>query len=324
MWHVGGAGIAGSYLYRRMQDSGIESMIHDPRVENFYIPCGFATNKHLIIPYLSKVSVDLGDILETEASSVTVKGNNFQETEFRPSGLCTINKMELEKKILGNGEITRSTIKGNDGNIVDATGISRGYLGKIPGDLSMYAVEKVCRESPFKGFHFNFFKNGNGYFWSFPLKDRYHIGAGGVNLDEVQASLAGYQGERVLSRKIRMKPTMGNIVNGNIIGVGESIGYISPLLGEGIVPALESAEKLFQAISRYDDFESITRHYGQSISGRMKVFNDISIMVSNIQHGKTLNLHNILTARKALSEVKNFGMNPDFYKIFAHFLSAGK
>ncbi len=38
---------------------------------------------------------------------------------------------------------------------------------------------------------------------------------------------------------------MGNIVNGSIIGVGESIGYISPLLGEGIVPALESAEKLF-------------------------------------------------------------------------------
>ncbi len=319
-WKIGGAGVAGSYLYGRMKESGFNVEIFDPKRSNFYIPCGFATNKNQIKPYLRRLSIGFEEICEVESDKIWISGHNFEKTEFKQNGLCTINKMKMEEMMRNNEPYQHGTIRGNGEPVIDCTGISRAYLGKVPDDLTMFAIEKVCSSSPFEGFYFDFFKNGNGYFWSFPLNGRYHIGAGGIDLMEVRSRLSPYEGDRTLSRRIRMKPLIGNETNQNVIGVGESIGYISPLLGEGIIPALENAEIFFKIINNIDDMNEIKIKYRQAINRRMENFRAISTMVLNIQSGKTITLSNLLAVPTALNELKGFGIKPVFSKILRHFL----
>lgn len=320
VWKIGGAGVAGSYLYGRMKSAGFDVEIYDPKVEDFYIPCGFGTNRFKIEPFLRNLSIDFNEIVETPKAKVIVSGNNFAETEFKWNGLCTVDKMKMEKMMRGNMSYIRSIIKPDKDPIIDCTGISRAYLGKSSGDVTMYGLEKVCERSPFEGFYFNFFKGGRGYFWSFPVGKRYHIGAGGIDLSEVRNHIEPYECTRIVSRKIRMGPSADGIVKGNVFGVGESIGYISPLLGEGIVPAMENAEKFFQIIKKNDDIEEISLIYQRSIARDLERFSKISKLVQNIQNGKAINFENISVLRKALNEVNNFGMKPDFLKIIRHFL----
>ncbi|MGP6239985.1 hypothetical protein ACNF40_06180 [Cuniculiplasma sp. SKW4] len=319
-WNIGGAGVAGSYLYGRMKAAGFEVTLFDPKRPDFYIPCGFATNKNAIMPFLKRSSISLEEISEAETGKIWISGNNFEKTEFNQNGLCTINKMKMEELMRGSEQYQRAIISGREDPIIDCTGISRAYLGKASEDFTMFAIEKVCEKSPYDGFYFDFFKNGRGYFWSFPLKGKYHIGAGGVDLMEVRSYIEPYKSEKILSRKIRMKPLMGQETRGIVFGVGESIGYISPLLGEGIVPALENAEIFFQIISKEDDLNEIKVRYKNEIRSRMKKFQEISQMVLNIQSGRTLTRDNLLAVPKALKELKNFGIKPDFLKILRHFL----
>jgi hypothetical protein len=319
-WKIGGAGVAGSYLFGRMKASGFDVEIYDPKRPNFYIPCGFATNRNSIDPYLKKLSISFDEIAEVDTGRIWISGNNFEKTEFLQNGLSTINKMKMELLMRGGMPYQRGMINDRNSVILDCTGISRAYLGKVQSDQTMFAIEKVCKSSPYDGFYFNFFRRGRGYFWSFPLGDRYHIGAGGVDLGEVRSYLAQFNGTSILSRKIRMAPTIGEIISGNVIGIGESIGYISPLLGEGIVPAIENAEKFFNIVSSTEDIHEISIKYTDSVMKRMQNFKLISTLVSNIQSGKTLTAGNIMAARHAMKELKNFGIKPDYLKILRHFL----
>jgi hypothetical protein len=320
VWNIAGSGIAGSYLYGRMRREGYEVRIFDPKVKDFYIPCGFATNKNLLRPYLNNLNIEMDQVLEVENVNVEVAGNNFNPIQAENIGLCTINKMKMEQ-LMGGGEVLQSACPSNpDQPIIDATGISRFYLPASRNDKKMFAIEKVSGKSEYKGFYFYFFPEGRGYFWSFPLRDRYHIGAGGIDLDEVKSHIEKYEAIRTVSRRIRMRPINENITSGNVLGVGESIGYISPLLGEGIIPALESAEALFQSIKKSDDIKEISIIYRDRISKRMKEFEKIANLVENVQSGKIITPSNIFSLKLALNEVKKFGFSLSLRKILAHFL----
>ena len=320
MWNIAGAGIAGSYLFGRMRNEGYDVRIFDPKIKDFYIPCGFATNRNLLAPYLSNLNIEFDQILEAQDNIVEIAGNNFEPIEAENTGLCTVNKMKMEQLMSGE-EVLHSTCPLNqDQPVIDATGVSRFYLPASGKDKKMFAIEKVCRKSEYKGFYFYFFPEGRGYFWSFPLGDRYHMGAGGINLEEVKDHLEKYEAVRTVSRMIRMRPIKENITSGNILGVGESIGYISPLLGEGIIPALESAEALFQSMKKSDDIGEISIIYQNRISKRMKEFERIANLVENIQSGRVFMSSNILAVRLAMNEMRKFGFSISFRKILSHFL----
>ena len=126
MWHIGGAGVAGSYLYRRLKDSGFDISIYDPKRHDYYIPCGFATNRYHISKFLGNVSIPTDEILEQEADEIKISGNNFSDSNFLPKGLCTIDKMKMEKLMVKNDVVNRFIIPHDSEKIIDATGIS-GY-----------------------------------------------------------------------------------------------------------------------------------------------------------------------------------------------------
>ncbi len=320
MWEIHGAGVAGSYLYNRLDSEGFEVRIKDPKVENYYIPCGFASNSSRLKPYLSKAGIDFESIVLDQGRGVTIEGHKFPPFKVDESDICTIDKMGMENQFLKWKLPERNGRMDASGYHIDATGITRAFLPKPMNDTRMFAIEKICKTSEHDDFYFYFFPRGTGYFWSFPIKDGFHIGAGGINLGEVKRYLEPHAAEKTVSRNIRMSPILENIVSGNVIGVGESIGYISPVLGEGIVPALESAEILFQIIRRESDFKEISLSYEREVTKKLQTYRRISELVKNVQNSKVFTLGNILTMRSALKEVKNFGINLSIRKIMGHFL----
>jgi flavin-dependent dehydrogenase len=86
----------------------------------------------------------------------------------------------------------------------------------------------------------------SGYFWYFPLGEKVaHIGAGDYNkkhVEETNKFFKKYGGRitKTVGRPIRLatpdlcKP----FYHGKVVGVGESIGTVYPLLGEGIIPSM--------------------------------------------------------------------------------------
>ncbi|MGP6221084.1 hypothetical protein [Caldiplasma sukawensis] len=319
---IAGAGVSGRFLYNLLKKDGFDVTIYDPKVKNKYLPCGFATNKNKIIPYLKEAEMVFDDILVKEGEQVLIEAENFSATEFRSSGICTIDKMKMETIMVEHEKVIPEKLNSynKDDLVIDASGISRALLGKYQGDFTMYAIEKITPESPWKDFYFYFFPSGRGYFWSFPMGDYYHIGAGGISLDEVKKILEKYGEKFMVSRKIRMRPTIEGICKKNVIGVGESIGYISPLLGEGIVPALENAHILYECIKNYSDMEKLKESYRKMVDKKMNLFNNISIMIEKMENGNLKKSEILKNATTALRFLKDFGISPRYMSIMRHFL----
>ena len=50
--------------------------------------------------------------------------------------------------------------------------------------------------------------------------------------------------------------------DGNIVGVGESIGTVFPLLGEGIIPSMECADILVDNVDNIPEYErQVAKHF---------------------------------------------------------------
>ncbi|AAT43778.1 NAD(P)/FAD-dependent oxidoreductase [Picrophilus oshimae] len=315
MIKIFGLGVAGSYLLARLHGSGFSVTGFDVKRDNYYIPCGYATNINKIKNFMDKINIDIDEYLLSYSDIIEISGNNFKPIYLNSRGLVTIDKNRLEKDI----------IEGNKKNqkiypeiIIDATGVSRYYLGRPKDDELYYTKEYLVKKSFKDGFYFYFLKNGSGYTWSFPLNGKYHIGIGSKNINDVRNfSIKSY--EKVVSRMIRLKPAFPVSIN-NIIGTGEAIGSVSPITGEGIVPSLETAEILFKNISKYNDLDEIKRHYDIDIKRYMSRFYKLNKLVNNVQNDKILNIENILALRAASKSLNDFGIDFRLSMVIRHFI----
>jgi flavin-dependent dehydrogenase len=189
--------------------------------------------------------------------------------------LCTLNKPRLLRDLTRGTALKRRNMGPDEAEdydvVVDATGITRALLPPCSADLTLPTLQhRVAVESPGSE-HLPAGVYGNqvpglGYVWVFPLgNNEYHIGAGGIGLDRLDSimdrfyrDMAGrfsfttlcscqgvirvaspYYSTPLYSRKARKDGTSRLIV-----GVGESIGTVSPFTGEGIVFSLECARIL--------------------------------------------------------------------------------
>lgn len=320
MIHISGLGMAGTYLYRRLKDDGFEVEGYDPKRPDYYLPCGYATNEHLLEKYLKNTGMESEDYVITRATDITFSGNNFGEISFSSKGMCTIDKYRLERDLLGGYPGKRYNSDGNSDIRIDATGISRALLGPSESDYTMYAKEYLTNVASHNDFYFYFFRKGHGYFWEFPLGDRYHVGAGSDELDMIDERLSEYQKEKVTGRRIRLAPLFSSISKDNIIGVGEAIGTVSPISGEGIIPSIKSAEFLFQAMKKYTDLEKIKDSYINSVRKEFGYYYSLRALVKKIQQGQKLGLSEIGAARSAKKDLEMFGVDFKLSRIIGHFI----
>ncbi|MHB8361195.1 MAG: geranylgeranyl reductase family protein [Thermoplasmataceae archaeon] len=314
-------GISGSYLLRRLTIEGFDVKGYDPKRANYYIPCGYATNERNILKYCKKAGIDFDEYVISRADNVKISGDNFKEKEFPGFGLCTFDKNKFENDMIKGLNVLREKIAFSENGIyLDCSGISRALLGPSKNDYTMNAIEYLTKKSSHEDFYFNFYANGRGYFWEFPMGNNYHVGAGGINIEENKKRLKNYDHFLTTGRRIRMKPLFDEMTRKNIYGIGESIGCVSPITGEGIVPTLRCADIFMESLDKAEDINDLTRIYVSRVKKEFDRYSGLHELVINIQNNKILTLNNLRYARSALNELRDFGISIRTLSIISHFV----
>jgi flavin-dependent dehydrogenase len=268
---IAGGGIAGGYLAGLLERRGISADLYDGgdhatacrcRSCGWGVPLGIAS-------YLTEVGLDLNDYLIEPMSTVQVDGLVVT------APLCTVDKPRLLRDFTRAAGVKRQNLGPKEAEdydiVVDATGITRALLPPCRSDLTLPTLQhRVVVESnggePLGAGVYGDRIPGLGYLWVFPLgNDHYHIGVGGLGptlhnslLERFYRDLSGRfsctllcgcQGSiRVASpyysTPLYSRTTREDGTSQLIIGVGESIGTVSPFTGEGIVYSLECARML--------------------------------------------------------------------------------
>jgi len=278
---IAGAGIAGGYLARLLGQKGIppdvyDGMDHDTRCG--YRSCGWGAPER-IAPCLNDVGLDLKDYLIEPMTSMNFDGL------VATTPLWTIDKPRLIRDFTKDLELKRENLGPEEADgydlVIDATGIARSLLPACRSDLTLPTVQhRVTVESRDGGrLEPGVYGNhipGLGYLWIFPLaRDQYHIGIGGIGLVNHDSLMDRFYRDsaerfsftprcrcrgvvRVASPYYSMpfysRETRKDGTSRLTVGVGESIGTVSPFTGEGIIYSLECAKLLADSLPDPDRY----------------------------------------------------------------------
>jgi flavin-dependent dehydrogenase len=275
-----GAGISGAYLARLFDQKGIYPDVYDASNQDTLCgcrSCGWGAPIG-IEQYLADVDLDLNEYLIESMFSMNFDGLKAN------TPLCTINKPNLLRDLNTGIRLKKQKIGQEEADIydvvVDATGISRALLPPCKSDLTLPTLQdRVAVESHGGGrLESGVYGNqipGLGYLWIFPVGNgQYHIGIGGIGLVHHEILMNRFYRES--SDRFSFRPlcrctgivrvaspyysTPFYLTNTQkkktqmVIGVGESIGTVSPFTGEGIVYCLECARILADSWPNQEEY----------------------------------------------------------------------
>ena len=299
---VCGMGVAGSYLMARLKNDhevvGFERM---PEQKHDSI-CAWGTIKSTMTELCDKVGVDFSKYVIHDGKKMHVDMNNQEQFQIGLHGLCTYNKLGLIKDFIKDCNVNYGVspklenLEKEFDIIVDCTGFHRMYLPKLERDFFLPTYEyKIQYEDrvPFDDFYIKPFPGMSGYFWYFPLGEKTaHIGAGDYHKQhviETDKFFKKYGGKvtKTVGRPIRLatpdlcKP----FYKGKVVGVGESIGTVYPLLGEGIIPSMMCADIFVKNLGNNEQYEKEVLEYFKIYGKvfkfvRKKIHKDFSIIKS--------------------------------------------
>lgn len=267
-----GIGVAGAYLVSRLSEEhdviGFERM-HEGKHDSI---CAWGTTKSVMSEMAGKCGLNFEDYLLHDGLSMNVEAgtNSFV---IKLKGLCTYDKIGLIKdmsrgvKIHYGAAPDRKTLEHDFDMIIDATGFHRALLPKPKNELWVPTVQYKVKydKRPLDDFLIRPFPSMTGYFWYFPLEDGYaHIGAGDRNrkhVERVDDFLQRHGGQvlKKVGRPIRLSPPAlcEPFYDGKVVGVGEAIGTVYALLGEGIIPSTICADILVGNIRNLERYRRI-------------------------------------------------------------------
>lgn len=253
---IAGAGMTGAYLFRILRNEGCKADLfdRDQRTRCGLKPCAWGTSKGFI---------DLVERAGLEAEKYVLQRLDYilMDDVRIKADLMIFDKPRLIRDLLNNAEIhfTPLPVQKYD-RVIDATGVSRCLLPSIKDDIVMdcrqYLIEtKEPLENRIK-------LGGIGYAWCFPLSNNlYHVGCGSLlsdprlilrDLGWLESVTARYEKKMLCScaGKIRLtgpqqsQPFVIEGLNEGIWGIGEAIGCVAPLAGDGVVPGMRSVQIL--------------------------------------------------------------------------------
>ena len=299
---VCGMGVAGSYLMARLKNDhevvGYERMLEQKHDSI----CAWGTIKQTMTELCDKVGVDFEKYVIHNGKKMNMEMNNQEPFQIGLHGLCTYNKLGLIKDLIKDCTVHFGTapkleeLEKEFDIIVDCTGFYRMYLPKLERDFFVPTYEyKIEYEDkvPFDDFYIKAFPGMSGYFWYFPLGEKTaHIGAGDYNkqhVEETNKFFKKYGGKitKTVGRPLRLatpdlcKP----FYKGKVVGVGESIGTVYPLLGEGIIPSMVCVDIFVKNLGNNKQYEKEVLKYFK-IYGKVfkfiskKIHKDFSIIKS--------------------------------------------
>ncbi len=257
-----GAGVAGSFLASLLNSKGHNVEVFEMYSKEKHFPvCAWGTSRHMLEHFCKMVGLNHNDYILHVGSRLDIYLQNGKHDHLKLMGLITYDKRRWEQDMLKGIDVkygvrcTRDTFPVNRYDyVLDCTGFHRSMLPKPREDLTIpvweYMVDNLSKE---RDFYVIGYRNAMGYFWHFPLGSRRaFVGSG--DFKKIYYGIKEFFQEepeaRILmriGRPVRLAPPtrMDPLTYGNVIGVGESIGTVFPILGEGITPSLQSAEILY-------------------------------------------------------------------------------
>lgn len=292
---VVGIGVAGAYLLARLKKEHEVVGFERSTQENHDSICAWGTTKRPMQEFAEKCGLDFNDYLIHEGNTMYIEMNS-QRFTIKLMGLCTYNKIGLIKDMAKGCKIHYGAapklqdLESEFDVIVDSTGFHRSYLPRLARDFHLPTFQhKVEYENgvPFDDFYLKPFASMSGYFWYFPLgKNLAHIGAGDKNrnhITETNAFLKKHGGKviKTVGRPIRLAtPDMCEpFYHGKVVGVGESIGTVYPLLGEGIIPSMTCADIFVENLGNNE-------RYRQQVLEQFAVYPKVLSFVRNKMESK--------------------------------------
>ncbi len=264
---VVGAGVAGAYLARRLDREGHEvRVIERQPKERFRARCAWGTEEYLIAPLLARAGVRFADYVLFRARAIRMD-YRWLTVYGQARGLCTFDKTRLLLDLLDGlpvefgaalGTGTRERLDEESDLVVDATGPVRALLPPVERDFRVPAVQVLyrTRSLEWEDFYVRLYRGLFGYLWVFPLGEgEFHIGSIATEpghrraLDEFLRRHPGEVLER-MGGSVRAIPPSRCLpfVEGRTVGVGESVGTVVPLLGEGILQSARCADLFLESL----------------------------------------------------------------------------
>ncbi len=253
---IAGAGMIGSYLHRLLKLEGISSDIYgqaDPHTSCGINPCAWGASR----PFRQHVKAAGLDPEEYILKDFGVV--NFENVDMRAS-LMTFDKPRLIRDLREGVEVIQGPVpKGRYDRVIDATGTKRAYLPPISNDLLVPCVQHRVKADDADNSKVTILYGNLGYSWIFPLSDtEFHIGAGSLLADPRETlresgflrpewkRLCGCSGKVRSTSPVGSRPFVftNPSLECDVWGVGESIGAVAPIAGEGVVPGMASARLL--------------------------------------------------------------------------------
>ncbi len=331
-----GLGVAGSYLLNRLSREHDVTGYERQKEGQFQAVCAWGTSKLELSKIVKPLGIDFEKYILFNGKDMEVDLGNGKSKHIPLKGLVTYDKHQLEvdltagKKAHFGVKVTPSLLKNeNYDMIIDCTGLQRAFLPKIKEDMWVPCVEYKVNYSdgkvPFDDFFIRPFNQLSGYFWYFPLeKGSAFVGAGDFKreqnefVDNFNKENPGEIAKKI-GRPIRISPPKycEPFYFGNVVGCGESIGTVFPLLGEGIIPSLQCSQLLCENL---DDLPS----YRKAVLKKFEYFNYVYDIINMKLAGKFNMVRQLPMMLKVYREMKKmedrFGMEVrlnDFKDIFA-------
>lgn len=319
-----GMGVAGSYLINQLSSLGHKvTGFERYTAQQFECVCAWGTSRHGIDSFTKRCGLDFEDYVIHQGKKLVMEyGGN--EVHLDLTGLVTFDKhrlvldMQKDHRIIF-GKWVRE-LEGKYDLIIDATGGIRALLPKIHDDLLIPAVQYriLFDKVPLEDFHLRMFETNSGYFWYFPLSNNEaHIGAGDYHRQHeayINKFLGEFPGKKLkkVGRPIRLLPPSKcePFFNGKVVGVGESIGTVFPLAGEGIIPSLQCADIFLKNI---DDIQN----YRYKVLEHYRIYDDAYDLLISLLVGKFTFPEDIFKLTTVMNELNNnstrygFSISPD-------------
>ena len=307
---IAGAGMTGAYLYRILKNEGCEVHLYD-RGEGERCglkPCAWGTSADFI-DLVAKAGLQAEDYILQRLDHVVMDDVIIR------ADLITFDKPRLIKDLLKDAEVRFDPVPiGSFDRVIDATGVSRSLLPSIEDDIILRCRQYLIEtEEPLE----NRIKLGGiGYAWCFPLsRYRYHVGCGSLLADpqrileelgwlasesqrHEKKIICGCTGMIRLTGPHRSFPFVSDGCKDGIWGIGEAVGCVAPLAGDGVVPGMRSVQLLLDSWGK-------PQRYGEAICDEFRWMSDERRIIDRLRSGKGVGL---LDARVLRKNARRMGM----------------
>jgi len=260
-----GAGVAGSYLYKSLQNAGVYADIYDkPKNTSCgQSPCGWLVSYQEFAKLSQVLGIDFRDYILGRFTFMEVQGKRL------PADTATIDKPRLIRDLLAGTVVRYDMPDVNEyDRIIDATA-KRVYLssGEFNHTVAIHQV-RYRNNGDSCDIPVGVIGHGQSLEYLIPLGDgTTHAGYGsisGTTAEEIKRLIAGKSVLCSCVGHLWVGGPMFPVVEGRFVGVGESIGLVDPLSGMGITPAMDSARALAQYwrnLNGYENYIMSKYHY---------------------------------------------------------------